>query len=251
LLAELLGLPEEHLGANAGIAECGDHGLVAGSVVLVHDEDDDRADRCAGAEIAGELQRIGKARHADGEAGCRHRFAAESRDQPVIAATAADRAEDHVLALFVLHLEGEFDLEDGARVVFEAADHGGVDLDAVGPVAARQKEALHLAKFSYSLCERGTHTILVIVEGKVGVRSQGFGALWTADTLHVSFSSYAGMQYSEYERCLFIIEAGTFRKVAALILPPSAQQKLDALRTQSIHLVDRTHDDQSTGRFIR
>ena len=57
--------------------------------------------------------------------------AAEAGDEAVVAATATDGAEDDVLALLVLHLEGEFDLEDRAGVVFEAADDGGVDLDAV------------------------------------------------------------------------------------------------------------------------
>src|SRR5690606_1789546 len=82
------------------------------------------------AEIAGELERIGKTRDADGEAGGGHRFTAEAGNEAIIAATAADGAEDHVLAFFVLHLEGQFDLEDRTGVIFEAADDGGVEDDA-------------------------------------------------------------------------------------------------------------------------
>ncbi len=84
-------------------------------------------------EIAGELEGMGETRDADGKAGRGHRLFAEARDQPVIAPAAADRAEDDFLALFVGDGEGQFDLEDGAGVIFEAADDGGVDLDAVRP----------------------------------------------------------------------------------------------------------------------
>ena len=86
-----------------------------------------------------------------------HRLGAEAAHQPIIAATAADGAEHHVLALFVLHLEGEFDLEDRAGVVFEATDDGGVDADAVGAVAAALKSACIGVQFSdASIVSTGT-----------------------------------------------------------------------------------------------
>ena len=79
------------------------------------------------AELADRLQRRGEPRHADREAGRRHVLAAEAADQAVIAPSPADRAEDDGLALLVGHLERELRLEDGAGVVFEAADDGGID----------------------------------------------------------------------------------------------------------------------------
>ena len=51
----------------------------------------------------------------------------EAADEAVIAPAAADRAEADGAALFVFHLEGELGLEDGAGVVFEAADDGRID----------------------------------------------------------------------------------------------------------------------------
>ena len=50
-------------------------------------------------------QRRLQPRHADGEAGRRHRLAAEARDQSVVTPAAADRAEPHRPALLVLGLE--------------------------------------------------------------------------------------------------------------------------------------------------
>ena len=52
-------------------------------------------------------------------------------DQPVVAPAAADRAEAHRAALLVLGLEQEFDFVDRAGVIFEAADDGGIDADAI------------------------------------------------------------------------------------------------------------------------
>ena len=125
------GRAEIHFGADAGVAELGDHRLVARGLVAIHDEDDDGAGGVGGREIAGELQRIGEARDADREAGRGDGLAAEARDEAIVAAAATDGAEDDVLALLVGDGEGEFDLEDGAGVVFEAADDRGVEDDAI------------------------------------------------------------------------------------------------------------------------
>ena len=84
-------------------------------------------------DLAEHLQRREQARDADGEAGRRHRLAAEARDQTVIAPAAADRAEAHGAAVLVLHLEGQLGLVDRAGVVFEAAHDGGIDDDAASP----------------------------------------------------------------------------------------------------------------------
>ena len=109
--------------------------------IAVHDGDENRRQDLVAAELAEVLQRRHQARDADGEAGGRHRLAREARDQPVIAPAAADRAEDDLFALFVGDVEGQFGFVDRAGVVFEAADDGGVDLDAVGAIAGSSKHS--------------------------------------------------------------------------------------------------------------
>ena len=52
-------------------------------------------------------------------------------DQAVVAPAAADRAEAHRAAFLVLGLEGQFNFVDRAGVIFEAADDGGIDANAV------------------------------------------------------------------------------------------------------------------------
>jgi hypothetical protein len=68
------------------------------------------------------------------KAGRRHRLAHEARDQAIVTATAADRAELDFLALLVGDVEQEFSFEDRAGVIFEAADDGGVDLTRSGTI---------------------------------------------------------------------------------------------------------------------
>ncbi len=82
-------------------------------------------------ELADERERRLQPRHADGEAGRRHRLAHEARDEAVVAPAAADRAEAHRAAFVVLGFEGEFNLEDRAGVILEAADDGGIDANAI------------------------------------------------------------------------------------------------------------------------
>ena len=82
-------------------------------------------------ELAEHRQRGLQPRHADRKSGRRHRLAAKARDQTVITPAAADRAEAHRAAFFVLGFEREFYFVDRAGVIFEAADDGGIDADAV------------------------------------------------------------------------------------------------------------------------
>ena len=109
--------------------------------------------RFFGTEIAGELQRIGEARDADGEAGGRDGLVAEAGDEAIVAPATADGAEDDLLALLVGDGEGEFDLEDRAGVVFEAADDGGVDANAVGTVAGSAKSSAIATKLAHTVVE--------------------------------------------------------------------------------------------------
>ena len=55
--------------------------------------------------------------------------------EAVVASAAADRAEAHELAVFVLRLDQEFGFEHGAGVVFEATNDGGIDADTVDAIA--------------------------------------------------------------------------------------------------------------------
>ena len=113
------------------LAQLRHHLLVVGEPIAVEHRDHHRADRGPGLELADQRQRRLQPRHADREPGRRHRLAAEARHQPIIAPAAADRAEAHRAALFVVGLEQQFDLVDRAGVVFEAADDGGIDPDAI------------------------------------------------------------------------------------------------------------------------
>ncbi len=110
------------------VAQGRHHALIVGDAVAVEDGDDHRAGFRFFAELAERGEGCLQARDADGEAGRRHRLAAEARDQTVIAPAAADRAKTHRAAFLVLYLEGQFNLVDRAGVVFEAADDGWVDL---------------------------------------------------------------------------------------------------------------------------
>ena len=72
--------------------------------------------------FADERERRLQARDADREAGCRNFLACEARDEIVVAAAAADRAEADGLAVIAFDLERQLGFEDGTGVVFEAAD---------------------------------------------------------------------------------------------------------------------------------
>jgi hypothetical protein len=92
----------------------------------------------AAAVAPGGGQRGEQAVDADRDAGRGHGLAGEAPHEVVVAAAAGHRAELARAALVVEDLEGELGLVDGAGVVAEAADDGGVEHDAVGLVAARR-----------------------------------------------------------------------------------------------------------------
>src|SRR3954463_4084594 len=138
LVAHVLGIAEIELGADAGGSQRCDHLLIVGDAVAVEHGDDDGAEPGLRVELAEQRQRGLKPRHADRETGRRHGLAAEARDQAIVASAAADRAEAHRSALVVPGLEQQFDLVDGAGVIFEAAHDRGVDLDAIRTVTRRR-----------------------------------------------------------------------------------------------------------------
>ena len=137
LLAEIvLGVAEIELGADAGVAQLRDELLVAGDVAA-EDGDDDGAGLPFAAELAERAERRLQPRDADGEAGRRHRLAHEARDETVVTPAAADRAEADGAAFVVFGFDEQFNFEDRAGVILEAADDGGVDLDSPVAVAGR------------------------------------------------------------------------------------------------------------------
>ncbi len=121
---------EIEFGGDAGPAQLRDKTLVGRHMVAVEHGDDHRPSLLGRSDdrAVDRPQSREQPRHADRKTGRRNRFAAKARDEPVIAAAAADRAEPHGMTEFVFHREGQFGLEDGAGVIFEAADDGGVDL---------------------------------------------------------------------------------------------------------------------------
>ena len=126
LRAHLAGA-EIKLGIDARVAQRLHHLLVVGDAVLIEHGDDHGAGRGFRIELAEMLERGHEPRHADGESGGRHRLAAEARHEAVIAPAARDRAEADGLAVVAFDFEGEIGFVDGAGVIFEAADDGGVD----------------------------------------------------------------------------------------------------------------------------
>src|SRR5579863_2539147 len=100
-------------------------------MIAVQDDDDDRAGplRRSDNRAVNGAQRREQARDADRKAGRGNLFAAKPRDKPVVPAAAADRAEADRLAVLAGRFEGQLGFEDGAGVIFEASDDGGVDYD--------------------------------------------------------------------------------------------------------------------------
>src|SRR5690606_23790415 len=80
-------------------------------------------------------------------------------DEAVIATTATDGAKHNVLALFILHLEVQLDLENRAGVIFEAAHHGVVENNfaaETGPAdeAENRGEFLHTGKTGFGTADK-------------------------------------------------------------------------------------------------
>ena len=132
LLADaVLGIAEIEFGADAGVAKLGGERLAGLHAVGAEHRDQHGAGGRLLAELAERGERRLQARDADGEAGRRHRLAHEARHETVVAPAAADRAETHRAAFVVLDLEGEFNFVDGTGVIFEPADDGLIDANAL------------------------------------------------------------------------------------------------------------------------
>ena len=129
LLTEVVvGTAKIKLGADAGVPQRRDQLLIVRRLAVAEHRDQHRPGRRLGVELADHCQRGLQPRHADGEAGRRNGLAAEARHQTVVAPAAADRAEANGAAFLVFGFEQKFYFVDGAGVVLEAADDGGIEL---------------------------------------------------------------------------------------------------------------------------
>ena len=86
-----------------------------------------------------------QARHADRETCCWHWLATETRHETIVASAAADRTKANGLAVLALDGKRQLNLVDGARVIFEATDDGGIYSNSVG-VACADDDLRKLAK---------------------------------------------------------------------------------------------------------
>src|SRR5262249_6623010 len=135
LVAHVLGIAQIELGADFPGPKRRHHLLVVSDAVAIEHSHHDGAEFGARIELAEERQRRLQRRHPDGKTRRRHRLAAEARDEAVVTAAAADRAEAHRAAFFILGVEQQFDLEDRAGVILEAADHGRIYPDPLFAIA--------------------------------------------------------------------------------------------------------------------
>ena len=159
----------------------------------------------------------------------RHRLAAKARDQPVITATATDRAEAHRAAFFVLGFEGEFYLVDGACVVFEAANDGGIDADTIGSVPSGLYEQVNLIQLSESL--------LGFIFFKTSIPTINRCA-WSG--LNKRAECYDGKNICSRH----IIEARPLSKITTLILSARGQKQTHTFLSEPIQLIDRAEHNQ-------
>src|ERR1700733_3563950 len=106
------------------------------------------------------LERGKQARHADGKSRRRHRLAAKARDEAIITPAAADRTEARRTGGAVGR-ESQFNLEDWAGVIFEAADDGGVNKNLISVVASGYAQVHDGCEFGDAIASncRVTHTV--------------------------------------------------------------------------------------------
>ena len=107
------------------------HLLIVGDAVAIEHQNDDRALHGLGGDLAEGLQSVQQPRDADGDSGGRNLLAGEALDETVIAPAADHRAEADRLPALIFDGRRQLGFEDGAGVIFEAADDGRVDADAV------------------------------------------------------------------------------------------------------------------------
>jgi hypothetical protein len=218
------GRAEIEFGADAGVAQFAHQPLMLADALAVHDQHHDGGKRRPLLDAPQRLQRRIEPRHADGEPGRRHQFAAEPGHEVVVAPAAADGAEADGAAGFVGGLEGQLGLEDGAGVIFEAADHRRIDADAIRAIACRPDDLRNGFDRPQAFLSRLRLFEVAMSGGEL--------------LLDVA----AGFDDAEDGADLLLVEPGSLGEIAGLVLAPCAEQLFDALDTQPVQLVDGPHD---------
>ncbi len=139
--------------------------------------------------------------------------------EAVIAPTAADRAEAHGAAFFVFGFEREFDLVDGAGIVFETAHDGRIDDDPIRTIAGCGDEFTYRVKFVAAFLSN-----LAVAQPRIDLRARFDGANHEGDVVG--------------------LEAGSLGEIAGFVLASVTKQLLDTGNAETIELVDGTHDGQ-------
>src|SRR5215218_5480165 len=140
LVAHVLWIAEIQLRANVRVAQRCDHLLIIGNAIAIEHGHDNGPELRPGVELAQHRKRGLQPRHADGKARGRHRLAAKTRYQSIIASAATDRPEAHRTPLFVLGFERQLYFIDRARVVFEAAHYRAINANAIGAISGCRNE---------------------------------------------------------------------------------------------------------------
>src|ERR1700682_270601 len=147
LVAHVFGIAEIKLGADFCGTQGRAHLLIVGAAIAIEYCDDHGAKFGLGVELAEHRERGLQPRHADGKSGRRHRLAANPRDEAIIAPAAADRTKTHRTAFFVFGVEKQFNLVDGAGVIFEAADDRNIYIYPTRTIAGSFTEFHDLNEF--------------------------------------------------------------------------------------------------------
>src|SRR4029077_20055841 len=128
--------------------------------------------------------------------------------QPVITPATADRAETNRAPLFVLGVEQEFYFVDRTGVIFETADDGRIDTDAIRSITRCCNESLYLFQLGAAFL-----TILAFAQANIDLRMLLFGIVYWLDD-------------ASNQNDVGAAKSGTLREVTGFVLAPFAQQLL-------------------------
>ncbi len=222
------GFAEIHFGANTRSTQIACHFLIGRQLLAVHDEHNHGTQSVLSASLTQRNQRRMQPRDTDRIAGCRNADALEALDEPVIAATAADRAEARLTAIFAGGLEGELGLENGTSVIIEPAHNGGIDPDTVAIEAGCAQQFVHRPKLGQALAARFT----LLNEARQGVKG-----------LPPPLASGAYIAQNHVD--LIRRKTRALGVIAGLVLAPFPEQHADRIDAEPVKLVDGTQHGHS------
>ncbi len=224
--------------------------LIVGDAVAVEHRDQHRAGRRLVIELADQGQRGLQPRHADGEAGRRHRLAAEARHEAVVAPAAADRAEAHRAAFLVLGFEQQFNLVDRAGVVLEAADDGGIDPDSICPYPAARQQVRKSTMFSQLRATQLCQSTDLIVRSRQTSHQHLAELCSAAASSHLLTPRSIIRVSSRQSLRLLGSSSAPLVKSPLSSLRPSPKQLLHAFDAKPIELVDRAQHREPLARIL-